>query len=172
MQNFSSLKLYPCTQTDLDKFLTIFEEKFKIFLKKIWNFPNLKFWIEIPKRHLIPNFESSSNVWKFSKLFSNFFDSWVFKGILKFQNSKHDIHQVGVSFEPIFQLSSTIRKTAYYAFYSISDRCLLMFPSVMSQIIASQRTQGSSNTQKHVFTKTMHLLLISSLNVSINFPKQ
>jgi hypothetical protein len=35
MQNFSSLD---CTQTDLDKFLTFFQEKFKIFFKE-----NLKF---------------------------------------------------------------------------------------------------------------------------------
>jgi hypothetical protein len=32
MQNFSSLAF---TQTDLDKFLDFFQEKFKIFLKKI-----------------------------------------------------------------------------------------------------------------------------------------
>jgi hypothetical protein len=39
MENFSPLA---CTQTDLGKFLTFFQEKIKIFLKKIWNFPNLK----------------------------------------------------------------------------------------------------------------------------------
>jgi hypothetical protein len=39
MPNFSS----PASlQTDLDKFLTFFQGKFKIFLKKIQNFPNLK----------------------------------------------------------------------------------------------------------------------------------
>jgi hypothetical protein len=32
MQNFNSLA---STQTDLNKFLTIFQEKFKIFFKKI-----------------------------------------------------------------------------------------------------------------------------------------
>jgi hypothetical protein len=40
MQNFSSLA---STQTDLGKFLTFFQEKFKIFLKKnFMNSPNLK----------------------------------------------------------------------------------------------------------------------------------
>jgi hypothetical protein len=39
MQNFNSLA---STQTDLDKFLTIFQVNFRIFLKKIQNFPILK----------------------------------------------------------------------------------------------------------------------------------
>jgi hypothetical protein len=39
MPNFSS----PASpQTDLDKFLTFFQGKFKIFLKKIQDFSNLK----------------------------------------------------------------------------------------------------------------------------------
>jgi hypothetical protein len=39
MPNFSSPA---STQTDLDKFLTCFRGTFKIFFKKIQNFPNLK----------------------------------------------------------------------------------------------------------------------------------
>jgi hypothetical protein len=39
MPNFSSPA---STQTDLDKYLTFFQGKFKIFLKKIQNFSNLK----------------------------------------------------------------------------------------------------------------------------------
>jgi hypothetical protein len=140
MQNFSSIA---SNQTDLNTFLTIFEENFRIFQensvansmkfqtwvshfilnlakqvhakfqissfypdglrhifdlfsRKIQDFliENLElskseksFWIEIPKRHLLPNFEPNCIFWKFSKTISNFFDSWVFKGILNFQNS-------------------------------------------------------------------------------------
>jgi hypothetical protein len=47
------------------------------------------------KKHLSPNFEQSIIFLKFSKLNPNFFDSWVFKGISKFQNSEHEVHQVG-----------------------------------------------------------------------------
>jgi hypothetical protein len=89
MQNFSSLA---CTRTDFDKFSTWWW----FSSRKFWNFQIWKrFWIEIPKRHLLTNFEPSSIFWKFSKLFSNFFDSWVFKRFSKFQNSEYEVHQVG-----------------------------------------------------------------------------
>jgi hypothetical protein len=74
-------------------FLTFFQEKIKIFLKKIQNFPNLeKFWIEIPKRHLLPNFEPSSIFRKFSKLVPIFLTPEFLK---EFQNSEYKVHQVG-----------------------------------------------------------------------------
>jgi hypothetical protein len=137
MQNFSSLS---CTQTDLIKFLTIFEENSRIFQEntkansknfQIWvcNFLfNLakhvhakfqlsslysdelkqifelfsrniqdfqikfrifqiweKFWIEIPKRRLLPNFEQSS----IFKCFQNWFQILLTPEFLKeFQNFK------------------------------------------------------------------------------------
>jgi hypothetical protein len=65
------------TQTDLDKFLTIFQVKFRIFLRKFQNFPILKKKIQIEhrKRHLLPKFKPSSIFTKISKLILIFFDS-------------------------------------------------------------------------------------------------
>jgi hypothetical protein len=57
----------------LDKFLTIFQVNFRIFLRKFQNFPILKkIQIEHHKRHLLPKFKSSSIFTKISSDF-NFF---------------------------------------------------------------------------------------------------
>jgi hypothetical protein len=76
MQNCNSL----ASQTDLDKFLTIFQVNFRIFLRKFQNFPILKkvpHHIDHPKRHLLPKFKPSRIFTKISKLILNCFDSWV-----------------------------------------------------------------------------------------------
>jgi hypothetical protein len=66
MQNFNSLAI---TQTDLDKFLTIFQVNFSKF--QIQYFPiRKKIQKEYCETHLLPKF-------KISKVLLIFFDSWV-----------------------------------------------------------------------------------------------
>jgi hypothetical protein len=73
MQNFNSLA---STQTDLDKFLTIFQVNFRIFLSKFQIFPILKkIQIDYRMRHLLTNFKPSSIFTKISKVILIFFDS-------------------------------------------------------------------------------------------------
>jgi hypothetical protein len=70
MQNFSYLA---CIQTDLDKFLTFFQEKIKIF----YNFPNLK---------KVLNRDSQKA--SFQKNLTPYF-------LKEFQNSEYEVHKVG-----------------------------------------------------------------------------
>jgi hypothetical protein len=74
----------------------LFSRKIQDFLKEnLEFFKSEKSWIEILQRHLLPNFEPSSILLKFSKQIFKFFDSWVFKGISKLQSSEYEVHQVG-----------------------------------------------------------------------------
>jgi hypothetical protein len=58
MQNFNSLAF---TQTDLDKFLTIFQVNFRIFLKKNSKISKSeKIQIEHRERHILPTSRPSS----------------------------------------------------------------------------------------------------------------
>jgi hypothetical protein len=72
MQNFNSPAF---TQTDLDKFLTIFQVKNRFF--SLENFKNFrlckKFRIELSKKQLLPKFGTSTFFPKISKLILNFF---------------------------------------------------------------------------------------------------
>jgi hypothetical protein len=93
MQNFNSLAF---TQTDLDKFLTIFQVNFRTFLRKFQNFPILKKKFEHRKkikRHLLPKFKLSSILTNISKVIKIFLTPEFALEISKFQNSEYEVHQ-------------------------------------------------------------------------------
>ena len=91
MQNLSSLAL---TQTDLGKFLTFFQEKFRIFLRKFQNFEILKkvlfraswkaSFLKI-SAHLVV-------LKKIQKKNQNFLTPEFSQEISKFQNSEYEVH--------------------------------------------------------------------------------
>jgi hypothetical protein len=91
--------LYLLPRWTYTKFWPFFKKNSRFSWRKFWILIKIwkKFWIEISKRHLLPNFEPSSIFWKFSKLISKFFDSRVFKGISKFQNSEYEVYPVGLN---------------------------------------------------------------------------
>jgi hypothetical protein len=72
----------------------IFQEKFKIFLRKFQIFTIMKkFLIEQPKRHLLPKFEPSRIFTKNSKMILIFLTPEFSQEISKFQNSEYEVHQ-------------------------------------------------------------------------------
>jgi hypothetical protein len=81
MQNFNFLAV---TQTDLDKFLTFFQEKFQIFLKKISKFSNSE------KR---ASQETSSTKFEPPSLFTKLKIFFLAHEISKFKNSEYEVHQ-------------------------------------------------------------------------------
>jgi hypothetical protein len=68
MPKFQLSSFYP---DGLRQIFDFFQEKLKIFSKKIQNFPN-QMPKSMPKRQLLPNFEPSSILLKFSKMFEFF----------------------------------------------------------------------------------------------------
>jgi hypothetical protein len=88
---YAKFQLSSFTQTDLNKFLTIFQLNFRIFLGKFQNFPILKkIQIKHHKRHFLPNFKASSI---FTKIKKCFFTPEFALEISKFQNSEYEVHQ-------------------------------------------------------------------------------
>jgi hypothetical protein len=80
----------------LRQIFDLFSRKIQDFLKENLEFSKSeKFWTEIAKRHLLPNFEPSNIFWKFFKLVSIFLLPSFFKGISKYQNSEYKVNQVG-----------------------------------------------------------------------------
>jgi hypothetical protein len=94
--NFSSLV---STQTESDKFLTFFQEKFKIFLRK---FQNVHILTKNPnraehlKRHLLPKFEPSSIFTEKSKMILIFLLLSFLKRFKFIQNSECEVHQSSI----------------------------------------------------------------------------
>jgi hypothetical protein len=84
MQNFNCLAF---TQTDLDKYLTIFQVNFRIFLRNLKIFQFLK---KVPNK---AKFKPSSIFTKNSKLILIFFTPEFALEIPKFQISEYEVHQ-------------------------------------------------------------------------------
>ena len=92
MPNFSSLAL---TQTDLGKFLTVFQENFRIFLRKFQNFEILKkVLIRATQKASLSKISAHLVVLKkIQKKIQNFLTPEFSQEISKFQNSEYEVHQ-------------------------------------------------------------------------------
>ena len=92
MSNFSSLAF---TQTDLGKFLTFFQENFRIFLRKFQNFEILK-KVLIRATQKVSFSKISAHLVvlkKIQKKIQNFLTPEFSQEISKFQNSEYEVHQ-------------------------------------------------------------------------------
>ena len=109
MSNSSSLAP---TQTDLGKFLTVFQENFKIFLRKFQNFEILKkVLIRATQKASLSKISAHLVVLKkIQKKIQIFLTPEFSQEISKFQNSEYTEHQVGPNDSEIQNFSSLALK--------------------------------------------------------------